>query len=135
MVLEKASQLVCTAHFRFTMMKKYGLAKFGQLLGNISAGKLTDFKYDRREIAYWDLPSESKWIFNNVNIVDVDKGIIYDENAILIYGTNFRERLRKDEIQALSQKPEIEIIIDGKGQFLIPGMSDLHCHLSLIKNN
>jgi len=80
-------------------MKKYGLAKFGQLLGNISAGKLSDFKYDRKELAHWDLSSESKWIFNNVNIVDVDKGIIYDEKAILIDGTKFRERLRKEEVQ------------------------------------
>ena len=32
----------------------------------------------------------------------------------------------------MSKKPEIRHIINGKDRFLVPGMSDIHCHLSLI---
>jgi imidazolonepropionase-like amidohydrolase len=114
------------------LMKKHGLAKVGQFIGNISAGRISDLQSDRRELANWNLSPESKWFFKNVNIVDVDNGKIYEEGAILVDGNRFGERLRKDEVKELSKRPEIEQIIDGKGLFLIPGMSDLHCHLSLI---
>lgn len=113
-------------------MKKRGLAKFGQLIGNISAGKISDYKYDRQELAHWELSPKSKWIFNNVNIVDVDNGSICKEEAILIDGTKFGKRLNEHDVETLSKKPEIEKVIDGEEQFIIPGMSDLHCHLSLI---
>ena len=53
-------------------MKKHGLAKLGQFIGNISAGKFSHVTYDRRELASWDLSSEDRWIFDNVNLVDVD---------------------------------------------------------------
>jgi hypothetical protein len=48
-------------------MKKHGIAKIGQFIGNISAGKISDYKYDRKKLAQWDLASGSKWIFYNVN--------------------------------------------------------------------
>jgi len=113
-------------------MKKHGLAKLGQFIGNISSGKVSDYKYDCQNFAEWDLPPESKWIFNNVNIINVDNGSIYKENAILIDGTKFGKRLNENDVETISKKPEIGRIIDGEEQFLIPGMSDLHCHLSLI---
>ena len=113
-------------------MKKHGIAKIGQLIGNISAGKISDYKYDRKKLAQWDLASDSKWIFYNVNIIDVDNGRIHKENALLIDGTRFGKRLDKQDLEVLSAKPEIKKIIDGKNNFLIPGMSDMHCHLSLI---
>jgi imidazolonepropionase-like amidohydrolase len=113
-------------------MKKHGIAKIGQLLGNISAGKISDYTYDRKKLAQWDLASDSKWIFNNINIIDVDNGRIHKENALLIDGTRFGKRLDKEDLEILSVKPEIRKIIDGENNFLIPGMSDMHCHLSLI---
>jgi imidazolonepropionase-like amidohydrolase len=113
-------------------MKKHGLAKMGQLFGNISAGKVSDYKYDRKELAHWELSSDSKWIFNNINIVDVDNGCIHKEKALLIDGVSFGKRIDKHDLDMLSEKPEINKIIDGGGYFLIPGMSDMHCHLSLI---
>ena len=113
-------------------MKKRGIAKFGQLMGNLSAGKISEYKYDRQKFADWKLPSKSKWTFNNINIVDVDNGSLYEEKAILIDGSIFGKRLKKHDVEALSKMPEIENVFDGKDKFLIPGMSDLHCHLSLI---
>ncbi len=64
-------------------MEKHGLAKFGQLLGNLSAGKIADYKYCRQKIVRWDLSQKSKWILKNVNIADVDIGRIHEEKAIL----------------------------------------------------
>jgi len=113
-------------------MKKHGLAKIGQLVGNLSAGKISNYEYLRQRIAPWDLSSKGKWILNNVNIIDVDNGRVHEENGILIDGMRFGIRLKKQDVEPLSEKPEIEKIIDGKGYFLVPGMSDLHCHLSLI---
>ncbi len=113
-------------------MKKHGLAKFGQLLGNLSAVKLSTYKYDRQNIAHWDLSPKSKWILKNINIVDVEKGRIHEENAILINGAKFGKRLKQSDVETLSGKPEIERVVDGKGYFLVPGMSDIHCHLSLV---
>jgi imidazolonepropionase-like amidohydrolase len=113
-------------------MNKHGLAKIGQILGNISAGKFSDYSYKRRNFAPWQLSPKDKWIFNNVNIVDVDKGKFYNEKALLIDGTRFGKRLTKQEVETLSKKDELKSVIDGKEQFLIPGMSDLHCHVSLI---
>lgn len=113
-------------------MKKHGIAKIGQIIGNIAAGRISDYKYDRQEFADWQLSPQSKWIFNNVNIIDVENGKIYEEKAVLIDGSKFGKRLNPHDVETLQKKPEIENVIDGKNHFLIPGMSDLHCHLSLI---
>jgi len=45
-------------------MKKRGIAKIGRIIGNISAGKFTDYDYVRQEPAQWDLPPSSTWIFD-----------------------------------------------------------------------
>lgn len=100
-------------------MKKHGLAKLGQLIGNLSAGKFSDFQYDRRKVSNLDLSRESKWIFNNAKIVNVDKGKIYEEEAILVDGTRFGERLRKHEVEELSERPEIEYMEVKKILFTI----------------
>ena len=121
-----------SSNIKETRMQKKGVAKLGQWLANISAGKTSDYNYHRSNPASWDVPATSKWIFNNVNIVDVDNGHIFHEKAILIDGNRFGPRLEPDDVETLSDKRKIKKVIDGKGQFLIPGMSDLHCHLSLI---
>jgi imidazolonepropionase-like amidohydrolase len=113
-------------------MKKHGIAKFGQLLGNLWAAKIGNYVYNRRELAPWSLKSEDQWILKNVNIVNVDKGTFYEEKALLIDGRRFGERLAEQDVESLSKNGQIKLVIDGKDRFLIPGMSDLHCHLSLI---
>ena len=45
-------------------MKKRGIAKIGQIISNISAGKFTDYEYVRQEPAQWDLSRSSTWIFD-----------------------------------------------------------------------
>ena len=113
-------------------MKKQGLAKFGQIIGNLAAGKTSDYHYQRQAIAQWDLSPQSNWIYKNVNIVDVENSKIHKENAIQIIGNKFGKLLNPQDVELLLKSPEIEKVIDGKGKFLVPGMSDIHCHVSLV---
>ena len=113
-------------------MEKHGLAKLGQGMGNLAAGKLASFKYLPEKPAKWELSADSNWILINVKIVDVDNGGLFDEEAIIIQGQRFGKRIRTQEVVQLTGKPEIERVIDGMGYYLVPGMSDIHCHVSLI---
>ena len=62
-------------------------------------------------------------VIANVNIVDVDKGLIIPEQTVIIRG--------KSIAQITSANTEIEHdfpVIDGSGKFLIPGLIDSHVH-------
>ncbi|MCG8569616.1 MAG: amidohydrolase family protein [Spirochaetes bacterium] len=113
-------------------MKKKGIANFGQNIGNLLAGKLSNYEYKKKVPANWDLEEDRKWILKNVNILDVDKGKIHEQKAILINGRHFGRLLTQAEVETLSKKPEIAKVIDGGHMYLTPGMSDIHCHVSMI---
>ena len=92
-------------------MEKHGLAKFGQLLGNLSAWKMADYMYHRRELAPWQLKSGDQWILKNVNIVDVDTGKLHKEKALLIDGRRFGERLTEQDVEGLSKNRQIGMVM------------------------
>lgn len=113
-------------------MKKHGIAKLGQILGNLNAGHLKDYKYERQRPAPWSVRENGKWIIKNVRIIDVKQGIIRPETALLIQGKRISRLLTKTENDDRLTLEQVDDVIDGKEQYLIPGLSDLHCHLSLI---
>ena len=84
-------------------MKKHGLAKLGQVIGNLCAGTFSDYEYPREKPVAWQLSPGAKWIFKNVNIVDVDEGRLFQEQAILIDGTSFSRRLNSGEVEKLAE--------------------------------
>ena len=62
----------------------------------------------------------------NVNIIDAEKGLI--ENVTVV--------IEGDEITAVSSTeitPSVTTIIDGRNKYLIPGLWDMHVHLSYDK--
>jgi len=113
-------------------MKKHGLAQLGQSLGNLAAGKLKEFEFIRKKPVDWYLNEDSIWILENINILDVENGKLFSERAIIVNGKIFGKRLKPAEVKTFSKNPEIDAVIDGNDYYLVPGMSDLHCHPSLI---
>ncbi len=61
----------------------------------------------------------------HINIIDVRNGEILSDQHVLI---------RKDIIQKISKSSfkNVDTRIDGKGKFLIPGLWDMHVHLSMV---
>lgn len=61
-------------------------------------------------------------VIKDVNIVDVEKGIVLANRHVTIQG---------NKISSISRGavPKADSIIDGKNQFLIPGLWDMHTHV------
>ena len=62
-------------------------------------------------------------LIRNINLVDVEKGIIRPHAAVLI---------RDSTITAISYTaavPSADTVIDGAGRYLIPGLWDMHTHI------
>ena len=72
------------------------------------------------------------FLLHNVNIVDVDTDKFKEERAILVKGKRIFKLIKESELNEVTSKYRIEKSIDGENKYLIPGMSDLHCHISLI---
>ncbi|MDC7126708.1 MAG: amidohydrolase family protein [Spirochaetales bacterium] len=113
-------------------MKKHGLAKFGQIIGNLAAGHIHDYESIKTPLADWQVEENEPWILYNVNIVDVINGKIKEENSLVISGKKISELAHSKQLEKLKEHYGVKHIFDGKNQYLIPGLSDLHCHLSLI---
>jgi hypothetical protein len=64
--------------------------------------------------------------FSNVNIVDVEKGIILKNNFLIIRGQTIEH-----VGPVLPDKYQPYQTIDMQGQYVIPGLIDTHAHISL----
>jgi len=64
--------------------------------------------------------------FAHVNIVDVVEGRLLPDMAIVIRG----ERISDIEQSSAFSAPRNVKLIDGRGKFVIPGLWDMHVHLS-----
>jgi len=64
--------------------------------------------------------------FSNVNIVDVQKGIILKNNFLVIHGKTIAY-----VGPALPDKYQLVQTINLRGQYVIPGLIDTHAHISL----
>lgn len=113
-------------------MNKHGIAKFGQMLGNLGAGHLKDYKYERQKPAPWQVNEKGRWVLKNIKIVDVDQGEIRPQTALLIQGQHIDQLLTREKCDAYLESEQVDYVLDGNEQYLIPGLSDLHCHLSLV---
>ncbi|MEN8375629.1 MAG: amidohydrolase family protein, partial [Gemmatimonadota bacterium] len=71
------------------------------------------------------LDSDATLVISNVNIVDVEDGMILEDRAISIDG---------DRIGAITSSDEVapsERVVDGGGRYVIPGLWDMHVHLGI----
>lgn len=60
----------------------------------------------------------------NVNIVDVERGVVIKEQDVLIRDKKITYILPAGKIRG----GDIKVVIDGSGKFLVPGFWDMHVH-------
>ncbi|MEY4904649.1 MAG: hypothetical protein RLZZ292_2464, partial [Bacteroidota bacterium] len=66
-------------------------------------------------------------VFTNVNILPMDKKEVL-KNQTVIVTDGIITTIRPNE-KAKAKIPKNAEIIDGKGNYLMPGLSDMHAHL------
>ena len=69
-------------------------------------------------------PPASTYVITDVNIVDVERGIVLPRRIVTIVS----DRIDKIDAQPGSGVPESAKAIDGRGLYLIPGLVDAHVH-------
>jgi hypothetical protein len=74
-----------------------------------------------------DLPSD--WVLRNVSILDVESGELSPGQQVLVSNGKI-VKIMADDPSAVSDETQTRII-DGQGQVLMPGLWDMHTHLSL----
>lgn len=65
-------------------------------------------------------------LINNVNVVDVDKGITLKAMHVVIKDSLIVDVINADQNKNL---PLADTVINGKGKYLIPGLWDMHTHV------
>jgi imidazolonepropionase-like amidohydrolase len=113
-------------------MKRHGIAKVGLLLGKMGHRTTKEFEPRRMATPEWNVSQDGRFIIHNINVVDVADGKLRDERAVLINGKKIDGFLTDAEMSDVKSKHSVELTMDGHDNYLIPGMSDLHCHVSLI---
>src|SRR5688572_17210308 len=68
-------------------------------------------------------PQQKRIVLQNVNIVDVEKGVIVQKQNVVITGD------RISSISARYQQQTGDSIVEAGGQYLIPGLWDMHTHV------
>jgi imidazolonepropionase-like amidohydrolase len=113
-------------------MKKKGIAAFGDVLSNLGTGHLKNFEYKRQPFPKWDVDDNECFLINNVNVIDVNLGKIRPERGVLIRNKRIEELILPQDTETIRAQYPLKNEVDGKDHYLIPGLSDLHGHLSLI---
>lgn len=62
----------------------------------------------------------------HVAVVDVERGTVLSDRTVLVHGT----RIERVDSGPLVTTPASDRTIDGTGQFLIPGLWDMHVHVN-----
>jgi imidazolonepropionase-like amidohydrolase len=113
-------------------VKRHGIAKVGLFLGEMRNGAMKEFEPKKMAMPKWNVSEHGYFIIDNIHIVDVVNGKLKDERAILIKGNKIDSFLTSADIGDVKSRHNIELVMDGQDNYLIPGMSDIHCHVSLI---
>ena len=102
------------------------------MVSNLASGKTSNYVYSRQEVPDWDV-NESEYLFiSNIHIVDVNTGSIRKEKGILIRNKKIEEIISENDFKTVRERFAIKKEINGDNRYLIPGLSDIHAHLSLI---
>lgn len=101
-------------------------------LSNLVSGRLGDPVYERQPSPPWDLGDDDALLLTNVQPVDVDRGRLADERHVVIRARRIAELVMPEDLDAARARHQARREIDGGGHYLIPGLSDIHCHVSLV---
>lgn len=72
------------------------------------------------------VPDDAELVFFNVTVIDVETGALLPETTVRIMG----DRIVGVESTGDRQPSAGTQVVDGRGKFLIPGLWDMHVHLS-----
>jgi len=103
-----------------------------KFISNLASGQLTDPVYERQPIPSWDLGDDDTLLLANVQVVDVDRGRLANERHVVVRGRRIAHLFTNDELATARSRLDVKLEIDCAGHYLIPGLSDIHCHISLV---
>src|SRR5688572_14153079 len=69
---------------------------------------------------------ENAVVIEHVTVVDPERGEARPDQSVVILNGRIRQVAPSSEVRALTG----ERVVDGRGKFLMPGLWDLHVHLS-----
>ena len=114
-----------------TTPAKPGIAGIIAGLSNLLAGAAHAPAYQREPVPAAEVGPDELLAIDNVSVVDVDAGRVRDERTVLIDGERIHGLLRPGELERLDGTRRVRVL-DGGGRCLVPGLSDIHCHVSLV---
>jgi imidazolonepropionase-like amidohydrolase len=113
-------------------LKKKGVDAFGDVLGNLATGHFKSFEYKRQPFPRWDVGDNEHLLISNVHVIDVNLGKIRPEGGVLIRNKRIEELILPQDIETIRAQYPLKDEVDGNDNYLIPGLADLHGHVSLI---
>lgn len=88
-------------------------------------------KYHRRLADEMTNALPADWILRNVSILDVENGVLNRDQLVAVSNGKIVKIMDDDLLQMPPAEDTHTRIIDGQGQVLMPGLWDMHTHLSL----
>lgn len=113
-------------------MNRHGIHAIWNTLTNLAAGRIGSYEYTRQPLSEWDVEEDEYFLLSNVNIVDVRAGRTRGERGVLIRNGRIEELVLPQDLAPLRSNFPIKMEMDGDQQYLIPGLSDIHCHVALV---
>ncbi len=114
------------------MKQQSKFARFFENISNLASGRLRSLEFARRTLATWEISADAVWLMKDVRIVDVDRGELQPQTALLVNGDRIEDLILPEDLNGIRQRHDISAEINGDGRYLIPGLSDIHCHVTLI---
>jgi hypothetical protein len=71
------------------------------------------------------------WLLRNVTVVDVEAGVLQADRAVEVHAGRITQVLNDSDVAALVESQPDLLVVDGAGHYLVPGLWDMHTHLSL----
>lgn len=87
--------------------------------------------YHRRLAASLTNELPANWIIRNVSVVDVNQGVLKQDQLVAVVDGRIERIVADDDLDLPVYGDLQPRIIDGQGLTLIPGLWDMHTHLSL----
>jgi len=109
-----------------------GVNRLSKSLSNLATGNVADPAYERQPVPPWALGHDDAVLLTNFAIVDVERGSLAEERHVVVQGQRIAGLLKSDDLDPARSRYRFKLEIDGGGNYLIPGLSDIHCHVSLV---